>query len=766
MDPMLHVYYINLRNGTVQQKIAKPLSGGSINADQFEIHLQDCGRIVDLSSATVIGAVYRSDNSVVPLTAVAKDDAVLITLDKYCYAIPGMITLKVKIADEGILRTALSISMTVDEPDSAVIINNETLGTLSELVEAIDSMDTAAAEAQQVVDRAREDLLTTTEEANASMQATKNAANASMQATQDAANASMQATETAANESMRKTEAEALASINAAESNALASMQETKDAATATMEETASTANQSMAEVADTAVSSIKAAEDNAKAVLDKSASDLAGYVTRTEAAEAGAKAARDQAEDFALQANLSANTANNAVGAVQLMASNVEQLEAEAKKSADASAASAAESAASVTAAQTAEARALQNAQYAQTAADRAEEVHASIPDVYEDLADFAEKIAIRNSFEGSLASVDDAAAVYAVSVESTIEPALTGVGAPSYNNIRPVHGYQAISLTRTGRNLLRYLPADVSAVTYVNSSGETITKYGYDVHLPAGSYTATGAYKTAGGSGVYVYGLIIDATGKPVSGKASVNPIVSSTENTTDFVLDEGEHLLLYNGAGSATANTTKEKFDLVNLGIFVQGSDTTYEDPSAATLTTELPEVVYGGVYNWATGILTVTHKRVTLKGTETWTKTSGYPIYKSTAYLSDAKAVTGIINSVCSHFDTTRYVTSTGMADATMYLMSNPEMRIRHNGMDSVTAWKAWLAEQVTAGTPVELVLELKEPYELTIAPQRLPLLYKQNFVWSDCGDTAVTYVADTKLYIDNRLAAISASLINA
>lgn len=744
MDPMLHVYYINLRNGTVQQKIAKPLSGGSINADQFEIHLQDCGRIVDLSSATVIGAVYRPDNSVVPLTAVAKDDAVLITLDKYCYAIPGMITLKVKIADEGILRTALSISMTVDEPDSAVIINNDTLGTLSELVEAIDSMDTAAAEAQQVVDRAREDLLTTMEEANASMQAT----------------------ETAANESMRKTEAEALDSINAAESNALSSMQETKDAATATMEETASTANQSMAEVADTAVASIKAAEDNAKAVLDKSASDLAGYVTRSEAAEAGAKTARNQAEDFALQANLSANTANNAVGSVQLMASNVEQLEAEAQKSADESAASAAESAASVTAAQTAEARALQNAQYAQTAADRAEEVHASIPDVYEDLADFAEKIAIRNNFEGSLASVDDAAAVYAVSVESTIEPALTGVGAPSYNNVRPVHGYQAISLTRTGRNLLRYVPADVSAVTYVNSSGETITKYGYDVHLPAGSYTATGAYKTAGGSGVYVYGLIIDATGKPVSGKASVNPIVSSTENTVDFVLDEGEHLLLYNGAGSATANTTKEKFDLVNLAIFAQGSDTTYEEPSDATLTTELPEVIYGGVYNWATGILTVTHKRVTLKGTETWTKTSGYPIYKSTAYLSDAKAVTGIINSVCSHFDTTRYVSSTSMADATMYLMSNPEMRIRHNGMDSVTAWKAWLAEQVTAGTPVELVLELKEPYELTIAPQRLPLLYKQNFVWSDCGDTAVTYVADTKLYIDNRLAAIAASLINA
>ena len=720
MNPMLHVYYINLRNGTVHQKIAKPLSGGSIDADQFEIHLQDCGRIVDLSSATVIGAVYRPDNSVVPLTAVAKDDAVLITLDKYCYAIPGMITLKVKIADEGILRTALSISMTVDEPDSAVIINNETLGTLSELVEAINSMDTAASEAQQVVDRAREDLLTTTEEANASMQATK-----------DAANASMQATETAAN----------------------ASMQETKDAATATMEETASTANQSMAEVADTAVSSIKAAEDNAKDVLDEAADKLEGYVTRTEAAEADAKAARDQAADFALQANLSANTANNAMGSVQLMTSIVKQSKAEAKKSADASAASAAESASSMTAAQTAEARAQQNAQYAQTAADRAEEVHASIPDGYEDLADFAEKIAIRNSFDGSLASVDDAAAVYAVSVESTIEPALTGVGAPSYNNVRPVHGYEAISLTRTGRNLLRYVPADVSAVTYVSSTGETITKYGYDVHLPAGSYTATGAYKTAGGSGVYVYGLIIDATGKIVSGKVSVNPIVSGKENTVDFVLDEGEHLLLYNGAGSATSNTTKEKFDLVNLAIFVQGSDTTYEEPSAATLTTELPEVVYGGVYNWTTGILTVTHKRVTLKGTEMWTQTSGYPIYKSTAYLSDAKANSGIINSVCSHFNTTKYVSSATMADATMYLMPNPEMRFRHNGIDSVTAWKAWLADQVTAGTPVELVLKLKEPYELTIAPQRLLLLYKNNYVWSDCGNTAVSYVVDTKTYVD-------------
>lgn len=722
MDPMLHVYYINLRNGTVYQKIAKPLPGGSINADQFEIHLQDCGRIVDLSSATVLGAVYRPDNSVVPLTAVAKDDAVLITLDKYCYAIPGMITLKVKIADEGILRTALSISMTVDEPDSAVIINNETLGTLSELVEAINSMDTAAAEAQQVVDRAREDLLTTTEEANASMQATKDAANASMR--------------------------------------------ETRDAATATMEETASTANQSMAEVADTAVSSIKAAEDNAKSVLDESADKLEGYVTRTEAAEAGAKAARDQAEDFALQANLSANTANNAMGSVQLMASNVEQLEADADKSAKAAAASANAAAASATTAQAAEAGALKNAQDAQKAADRAQEVKDSIPTDYAHLSQLAEGVTINANASGSFLSIRDSANVRAVSLVSHIKPAQEGVGTPSFSNVRPVKGWDEISVICSTRNLLTYTPDDVEEFTYINKSGVTTTIRGYKrISLAPGAYKIRGAYKEGYSSGVYAYAKVLDANGTD-TGVSGISPVANTTVKTADFVIHDGEYLIIHNGSSGDDVDKTISKFKRIDLGIFAADVDTSFAESKRTVHTAALSETVYGGKFDWTTGLLTVTHKGVRLTGTEAWGKAANYSIFSVSAYLGDVVIDNTATRSFCSHFNTTASVSLANMADASMFLVSNPLMRFRHDGCATTNEWKAWLADQASAGTPVEIVFELQTPYEIQLTAQQVDLLQDYTAMWSDCGNTDVTYVANTKLYIDNRLAAIAASLINA
>lgn len=48
----------------------------------------------------------------------------------------------------------------------------------------------------------------------------------------------------------------------------------------------------------------------------------------------------------------------------------------------------------------------------------------------------------------------------------------------------------------------------------------------------------------------------------------------------------------------------------------------------------------------------------------------------------------------------------------------------------------------------------------------LAPQRLDFLKGYNSLWSSTGATDVRYLADTKLYIDNQIAAIAAAVINA
>lgn len=62
--------------------------------------------------------------------------------------------------------------------------------------------------------------------------------------------------------------------------------------------------------------------------------------------------------------------------------------------------------------------------------------------------------------------------------------------------------------------------------------------------------------------------------------------------------------------------------------------------------------------------------------------------------------------------------------------------------------------------------VHLVYELATPitYDLT-SLEVLELLKGTNNIWADTGDTSVTYRADTKLYIDNKITQAIANALN-
>ena len=105
---------------------------------------------------------------------------------------------------------------------------------------------------------------------------------------------------------------------------------------------------------------------------------------------------------------------------------------------------------------------------------------------------------------------------------------------------------------------------------------------------------------------------------------------------------------------------------------MGIYLDGTDTTYTNYIGTTLTAEFPVTIYGGTFDWGTGTLTST-------------------------------------------------LDSSGSALAT------PQV------------------------------------YQLT--PQLFNSHVGYNVIWSDCGTTQVHYIADTKTYIDARIAAIAASIIN-
>lgn len=189
--------------------------------------------------------------------------------------------------------------------------------------------------------------------------------------------------------------------------------------------------------------------------------------------------------------------------------------------------------------------------------------------------------------------------------------------------------------------------------------------------------------------------------------------------------------------------------------------------YDAAAEATLSADLPEIVYGGTLDWATGLLTITHFVQTLDGTETWASTTaGVYSHSSGSLYAKTASTNQVAYHVCSHFKADRY-RSSGNADNSCYETNNNKLNIKCTSITTLADWTAYLAAQAAAGTPVTIVWEYIPKYYTTIQldSQALTLLKGSNALWSDTGDTSVVYIADTKMYIDNAIAAIAASIIN-
>ena len=96
-------------------------------------------------------------------------------------------------------------------------------------------------------------------------------------------------------------------------------------------------------------------------------------------------------------------------------------------------------------------------------------------------------------------------------------------------------------------GKNLFNNDFSLVKPVTYTSSSGTQGTRNGYEIHLPAGVYTAT-LQNTSAATDIYWYGAINDANGNYVQRVV----LLQSTENRTPltFTINEGDVLYWYDG------------------------------------------------------------------------------------------------------------------------------------------------------------------------------------------------------------------------
>lgn len=300
-------------------------------------------------------------------------------------------------------------------------------------------------------------------------------------------------------------------------------------------------------------------------------------------------------------------------------------------------------------------------------------------------------------------------------------------------YENIRPISGREAVTVERCGENLLKIAPFDTDVykgVTfeYVPDGGVRIqgtASANVDSptfpiwHLPPGKY-----YGLDMGTGIAA-SIVVQRDGKNLwlNAKGTFEIIKGDIVKYWYMIVNNGN-----------TVNNTIYPY-------IVPGTTapTTYKPYIGSINTLTLPETVYGGEVDAVTGAGQETWGIITLDGTEEWHINEMY------MYLYLGLPENQQKYGLCSHF-------------IYRYAYANDNIFVDSGGIwlgkkmtdkYTVDTWKAYLAAQAAAGTPVQIAYKLAEPvpFQATGNAEIMPIPGEANTVMTDADSVAVTGRAD-------------------
>lgn len=184
--------------------------------------------------------------------------------------------------------------------------------------------------------------------------------------------------------------------------------------------------------------------------------------------------------------------------------------------------------------------------------------------------------------------------------------------------------------------------------------------------------------------------------------------------------------------------------------NGGLFANKRTVTL-NANGSSYSREIPEGVYAGSIDWVSGAVesTATVKKVTDYELEF--------IGTSSAGVNYVQLITGE-EDAAALFACNKYSLSNTVADRVIRKTVR-KIYIYDNNID-VSSNEAAL-ESVKN---VEVLLNTSSPIFYGVQPQAIPLAAGENTVTSGTGNTVVRYSVDTKTYIDNKFAELSASLL--
>ena len=356
--------------------------------------------------------------------------------------------------------------------------------------------------------------------------------------------------------------------------------------------------------------------------------------------------------------------------------------------------------------------------------------------------------------------------------------ETAEAGTGDKGPDHPYVVDGVVPAAVSAAGKNLIGLESPYQIASSVVGADSATVERYnnGVTLTMPSASSATWAAERlwwpiTAGTYTLQVKMETNDSAFTPNLGVYTKKTLTDTAEALTTLTASGSKTIMvgasgyigLYLHLTMDTGNTGARTVRYYDIQLEPGNTVTDYEPYTGATVTLPTLEPLYGDgtvsdEYDAATGIETRRWKRMELAGTENWhlSGTVETSKYRPTLVLSDIVTLDSnqvLPDIVCTHYQTqTMYNSYRCTTGVSMDTTASNGMAVYDANYDtnSLAAWKAYLAAQKAAGTPVTVVYQLAEPVVTQRDPARVIPPAPVCNVYADQGDVDVTYNRDINM----------------
>lgn len=347
-----------------------------------------------------------------------------------------------------------------------------------------------------------------------------------------------------------------------------------------------------------------------------------------------------------------------------------------------------------------------------------------------------------------------------YPLKVKTHIAPWQEGTGEPSPENVRPIHGWNELKLEHCGKNLYdnesarkaeTWQQGVYSYIPFKVGKGNKVTfSYSKKLNLGLGIFVLIGR---TGGANSKAYGWLYHNTS-------------SSLCNNQLTIIAEDDYIYL-NSASMHLEDKRNVFCDNIGDSLQIEiSSDKTYYEPyHGESFVQQLPEEVFGGVYDWESGELRSTMLRSNIVK---WTKelTKQPNVYRFSALIPNA--IRCDIQSGKAYCNIFRLldIGETYQANKIGFTISANE---NTSTMYCIPTLSEGATEDYMNGLGISVVYETDKPKTIQLQPHLPPSAFAgMNVLHSNAGDTEVTAKSDTSAIIDSleeRLAVLENKAVN-